>query len=185
MLGWWTPLDTLSRDTKLEAHVATSSASSVSPIAFAVSNVGYAAPAEHAAAAPEVVEAQVVEEEDDEDEEGGSSAEEEDDERFQAITAPSTPAVGEMLSSPLDSTQSEASSPAEVLPTYTGDGNVVSLPFVSRLEQELIRRVQAREKMALQEKGAAPGLMSYLWPGSPGKEGADKETSAGAPSTSA
>lgn len=134
MLGWWTPLDTLSRDTKLEAHVAAgSSTSPVSPIAFAVSNVGYAAPPEPTPATPEVVEAEHVEEDDDEDEEGGSSAEEEDDERFQAITAPSTPAVGEVMTSPLDITQAEAQSPAEVLPTYSGDGNAVSFRFRSSL----------------------------------------------------
>lgn len=62
-------------------------------------------------------------EEESEDEEGGSSAEEE----YETQTAPTTPAVNGQATSPLDFEHvDKATSAAEVLPIYHGEGNTVS-----------------------------------------------------------
>lgn len=126
-------MDSLSRDTKAAVEPTTST--TVSPIAAAVANVGYASPNEHSSIAdtttttttggtgtPTASVHAPVEEVEDDEESGGSSAEEEEEEMRQARTAPSTPAPEGGLTSPLD----EAGAPTEVLPTYAGNGVSVS-----------------------------------------------------------
>lgn len=116
MIVWWTAIDQLCRDTKAAPYVAKSSQS---PISFAVANVGRpepvaspTSPASSVATRPTAAEIEAQQAADAEDEEGGSSAEEEE----LARTAPSTPAVGGVLTSPLEEGG---------LPVYAGEGVTV------------------------------------------------------------
>jgi hypothetical protein len=140
MVGWWELLDKLSRDTKTQVEARTPTAGN--PIADAVANVGYAAPAGTSVAESTntghatTTEAQSSEqhdavptgehvEEEDDEESGGSSAEEEEEEMAQARTAPSTPAPDDGIASPLEAEGQKA----EVLPMYAGNPGGVSVNF--------------------------------------------------------
>lgn len=143
-MAWWNKMDELSRNTKTAVEPVDKN-SSTSPIQAAVFNVGYASPDQEEVVNQSELNAATVESE---DEEGGSSAEEEEEEERQARTAPTTPAPEGGLTSPLDeagqhvnvSTLAEnpdhptvepTQGSAEVLPTYAGNPNGVSVspPF--------------------------------------------------------
>lgn len=174
MLGWWTEMDKLSRDTKSSGSVSTAGAKSNS-IALAVANIGYAAPEPDVAETPveptpkehvdivtpttatsttlpaaipvehETIEAREAEEEDEGEYSDDESGGSSAEEEELARTAPSTPAPYASTSSPLDAAgQSHAEAAAETLPTYTGDGTTEA------------------EKAGLVEKGK-PGFLGSLF----------------------
>ena len=159
LLAWHEILDKLSRDTKAPA-AAPREKTSYDPVSAAVANVGYAqketpAPSAAAQADPHTAAVERAEQhqhnaathstathhtaEEDDEESGGSSAEEEDDEARHIRTAPTTPAPIDGVKSHLDTagaathtntTASTSHSTAEVLPTYAGNPQGVSVSLL-------------------------------------------------------
>ncbi|SCV72148.1 BQ2448_4842 [Microbotryum intermedium] len=129
MMAWWKEMDQLTRETK--TPVPKAKLAIVTPVDVAVAQVGL--PVEGGQDLTKPVPTAALHPEDEDEESGGSSAEEEDEEARAIRTAPTTPAIGSNATSPLDHAGAEHAAAestegkAEVLPTYAGNTNNVSV----------------------------------------------------------